>query len=132
MSVITGFHHLSLTVTDLDASAAWYQEVFGLQPVMEETHDDGRALVFMQPQSGVFLGLHAHDRNDGRPFGETRTGLDHVSFSVSSRDELTEWEKALRDRGVPVSAISDQPWGSVLVFRDPDSIQLELCAPPTA
>jgi hypothetical protein len=36
----------------------------------------------------------------------------------------------LRDRGVPVSPISDQPWGSVLVFRDPDNVQLELCAPP--
>lgn len=130
MSAITGFHHLSLTVTDLDASAAWYQEVFGLQPVMEETHHGGRALVFMQPHTGVFLGLHAHDGNDGQRFGETRTGLDHVSFSVGSRDELTEWEKTLRDRGVSVSAISDQPWGSVLVFRDPDNIQLELCAPP--
>jgi hypothetical protein len=31
-----------------------------------------------------------------------------------------------------VSPISDQPWGSVLVFRDPDNIQLELCAPPAA
>jgi len=132
MPPITGFHHLSLTVTDLGASAAWYREVFGLQQVMEETHHGGRALVFMQPETGVFLGLHAHDGNDGRPFAETRTGLDHVSFSVGSRDELTEWEKTLRDRGVPASPVSDQPWGSVLVFRDPDNIQLELCAPPAA
>jgi catechol 2,3-dioxygenase-like lactoylglutathione lyase family enzyme len=132
MPPITGVHHLSLTVTDLDASAAWYREVFGLQQVMEETHEGGRALVFMQPETGVFLGLHAHDGNDGRPFGESRTGLDHVSFSVGSRDDLAEWEKTLRDRGAVVSPISDQPWGSVLVFRDPDNIQLELCAPPTA
>ena len=130
MSAVTVFHHLSLTVTDLDASAAWYREVFGLQQIMQETHDGGRALVFMQPQTGVFLGLHAHDGNDGRQFAETRTGLDHISFSVGSRDELAEWEKTLRDRGVQVSPISDQPWGSVLVFRDPDNIQLELCAPP--
>jgi glyoxylase I family protein len=132
MSVVTGFHHMSLTVTDLDASAAWYREVFGLQQVMEEKHDGGRALVFMQPETGVFLGLHAHEANDHQPFNETRTGLDHVSFAVGSRDDLAGWETALRDRGVVVSPISDQPWGSVLVFRDPDNIQLELCAPPAA
>ena len=132
MSPVTGFHHMSLTVTDLEASAAWYQDVFGLTQVMEETHEGGRELVFMQPETGVFLGLHAHGASDRRPFDETRTGLDHVSFSVGSRDDLVEWEKALRDRGVPVSAISDQPWGSVLVFRDPDNIQLELCAPPVS
>jgi glyoxylase I family protein len=132
MSPIQGVHHLSLTVTDLEASAEWYREMFGFQQVMDEAHDGGRALVFMQPETGVFLGLHAHDANDGRPFGETRTGLDHISFSVGSRDDLAGWEKALRDRGVTVSPISDQPWGSVLVFRDPDNIQLELCAPPAA
>jgi hypothetical protein len=86
----------------------------------------------MQPGTGVFTGLHTHDGNDGRPFSETRTGPDHISFSVGSRDNLAGWEKTLRDRGVAVSPISDQPWGSVLVFRDPDNIQLELCAPPAA
>lgn len=34
-------------------------------------------------------------------------------------------------RAGPVSPIADQPSGLVLVFRDPDNIQLELCAPPT-
>jgi glyoxylase I family protein len=132
MPPITAVHHLSLTVTDLDASARWYREVFGLQQMMEETHHGGRALVFMQPETGVFIGLHAHDSNDGKPFAEARTGLDHVSFTVGSRDDLAAWEKTLRDRGAVVSPISDQPWGSVLVFRDPDNIQLELCAPPAA
>ena len=50
----------------------------------------------------------------------------------TSHLEIQWREKTLRDRGVAVSPISDQPWGSVLVFRDPDNIQLELCAPPAA
>jgi hypothetical protein len=28
------------------------------------------------------------------------------------------------------SPIADEPYGSVLVFRDPDNIQLELFSPP--
>jgi len=35
--------------------------MFGFQQIMDEAHDGGRALVFMQPETGVFLGLHAPD-----------------------------------------------------------------------
>ena len=34
------------------------------------------------------------------------------------------------DRPLTPSPIADQPYGSVLLFRDPDNIQLELFAPP--
>lgn len=132
MPDISGFHHLSLTVTDLEASEAWYCGLFGLQRIMDESHEGGRALVFMQPATHMFLGLHEHEGNDKGSFHETRTGLDHVSFAVASRDDLVGWEKVLRDKGVVVSPIADRPWGSVLVFRDPDNIQLELCSPPAS
>ena len=36
------------------------------------------------------------------------------------------------DKPLTQSPISDQPYGSVLVFRDPDNIQLELFAPPAS
>ncbi len=29
----TGFHHFSITVTDVEASVDWYQQVLGLQPL---------------------------------------------------------------------------------------------------
>src|SRR4051795_8777741 len=29
---LAGFHHFSITATDVDASVAWYQRVLGLQP----------------------------------------------------------------------------------------------------
>ena len=34
------------------------------------------------------------------------------------------------DRPLTQSPISDQPYGGVLVFRDPDNIQLEFFCPP--
>jgi len=36
------------------------------------------------------------------------------------------------DKPLTQSPISDQPYGSVLVFRDVDNIQLELFAPPAS
>lgn len=126
---VTGIHHLSLTTTDLERSVAWYSDLLGLIKIMDEPHDGGRAVVLMQPQSGLFIGLHSHDTNAGERFAETRTGLDHVSFGVANREVLEAWQERLTERGVVHSPIADVSYGSVLVFRDPDNIQLEFIAP---
>ena len=130
MSPITGYHHVSFTVTDLDASARWYEELLALKYVMTEQHEGGHARVYVHPESGLFFGLHAHDRNGGQSFHESATGMDHACFSVASRDELEEWAKRLDERNVERSPIADTEYGSLIVFRDPDNIQLELFAPP--
>jgi hypothetical protein len=49
-------------------------------------------------------------------------------WAVVSRGELEEWVEHLDSCGVEGSAISDRWYGSVLAFRDPDNIQLELFA----
>jgi catechol 2,3-dioxygenase-like lactoylglutathione lyase family enzyme len=43
---VTGFHHLALTVRDLDASASWYERLFELDPVIDEPGDERRAKVY--------------------------------------------------------------------------------------
>jgi glyoxylase I family protein len=129
---ISGYHHLSLSVRDLEASVSWYADLLGLHKMMEETHDGGRAIGLVQPEVGLFLGLHAHDSGDRQLFDETRTGLDHVAIGVADRDELDTWERVLTEKGVVHSGIADRPWGSVLTFRDPDNIQLEFCSPPVS
>jgi glyoxylase I family protein len=62
-------------------------------------------------------------------FDEFRTGLDHFAFGVSSRAELESWIPELERRGITFSPIAETPIGSVIVFRDPDNIQLELWLP---
>ena len=86
--------------------------------------------------------LHRHDTNDSALFGETTTGLDHVGLAVAGRADLEAWQAHLEANGVVRSDTADRPltqspianeaYGSVLVFRDPDNIQLELFAPPGA
>jgi glyoxylase I family protein len=53
-------------------------------------------------------------------------------LSVPSRADLETWQAHLQQLGVTHSPIADRPYGSVLVFRDPDNIQLELFAPPSS
>jgi len=125
-------HHISLTVTDLDTSVAWYERVFDIHPMMDEAHDGGMARILSDEQWRLVVGLHRHDVNQGEPFSERRTGLDHVCFAVPNRAELESWQQHLRELNVQQSPIADRPYGSVLVFRDPDNIQLEFFAPPNS
>jgi glyoxylase I family protein len=128
MPDITGIHHISLTVTDLERSVAWYSDVLGLSELLKESHpaDDGYAIVLGKPDWSMCVGLHTHPTNGGEVFQESRTGLDHVSFMVADRAELDAWAARFRDLGMPQSPVADRDGYAVLVFRDPDNIQLEL------
>jgi glyoxylase I family protein len=133
---LTGIHHFSATVTDLEASVAWYQRLFGMArvPVTFPHYDceeTGYAVLLVDQSSGVAIGLHTNQANAGEAFDECRTGLDHVSFGVGTRDELTAWLSRLDELGIEHTGIRDEltpfPYSTV-VFRDPDNIQLELFA----
>jgi glyoxylase I family protein len=128
-AIATGpVHHLRLTVADVDRSRAFYTETLGFKFVMEL--DPG---VFLS-NGAVGLGLGSAPARPaaGDRFDENRVGLDHVSFGVASRAHLEAAARALDARGVPRGEVKDlgEAFGLyVLAFRDPDNIQLELCAP---
>ena len=123
---ITGISHIDLTVTDLDASEAFYADLLGMNRLFDGRNDEHHvsARYVVHPESMVIIGLVQHDESQG-PFNERQIGLDHLSFNVSSRDELDAWMRRLDDRGIAHSGITDQEMWDVLVLRDPDNIQLE-------
>ncbi|GAT07559.1 VOC family protein [Mycolicibacterium novocastrense] len=131
---ITGIHHISITVTDLEASLAWYQRLLGADRLPMkfphyEREDTGYGELLIDPRSGVVIGLHTNTGNDGSRFDEARTGLDHVALNVASRDELDAWTRRLDELGIEHSGVraADEPFPfATVVFRDPDNIQLEL------
>ncbi|WP_094289753.1 VOC family protein [Mycobacterium lehmannii] len=133
---ITGIHHISITVTDLEASLAWYQRLLGADRLPMkfphyEREDTGYGELLIDPRSGVVIGLHTNTGNDGNQFDEARTGLDHVALNVASRDELDAWTRRLDELGIEHSSVraADEPFPfATVVFRDPDNIQLELFA----
>ena len=133
--MIRGIHHFGLTVRDVDASAAWYEKVLGFRRAGEFTAPDGsRRKVFLRHEGlQTRLGLTQHRHGSQDAFEETHIGLDHLAFAVADREELASWAVRLADAAVahsPVTAAKSIPGAAVLVFRDPDNIQLELFADP--
>ena len=138
--VIPRLHHIALTVSDLDASVDWYGKVFGVRHVLDAPHEGGVGRIVADESMSLVFALHAHEASQGETFDERRTGLDHVGLHVPSRSDLEAWQDHLEthgvrradaaDRPLTQSPIADEVYGSVLVFRDPDNIQLELFSPP--
>lgn len=123
---MTGFHHVSLSVRDLDASTAWYESLFDVEVVMDEQGDERRARVYRLRGTDVMLGLTEHAANDGSRFRPDRTGLDHVAFAVGERADVDVWAARLDAAAVPHSGRIDIPLGAILNFPDPDGIQLSI------
>jgi glyoxylase I family protein len=129
--MIRGLHHLGLTVRDVEDSAAWYEQVLGLRRIDRYESPDGtRRKIFLgHDHLAIRLGLTQHRDSRLEEFDETRTGLDHLAFAVRDRDELDSWALRLDRAGVtssPIAPANSIQGAFVLVFRDPDNIQLEL------
>jgi glyoxylase I family protein len=124
-------HHVSLTVADVARSRHFYTEALGFQVAMEIPPavllSNGSTIVGIHPAPNPDRAL-AHDR-----FDENRVGLDHLAFAVDGRDELERARAMFDGAQVPHGEIEDLGPALglkmyVLFFRDPDNIQLELCA----
>lgn len=123
-------HHLRLTVTDVERSQRFYTEVLDFDYVTDLPSgvflSNGTVGLAVSPSPAPER-APANDR-----FDEARVGLDHLSFQVTSREDLDRAAAALDTAGVPHGEIIDLGEGfgiCILAFRDPDNIQIELTAP---
>ncbi|MDN5930884.1 MAG: VOC family protein [Pseudonocardia sp.] len=127
-----GLQHIAVTVSDLERSTAWYANLFGTDPVLDEDEESGtfHHTVFLL-DGGMLFGLHTHmgaescDRAD-----ERRTGLDHIGFALSGTIELELWKSRLDALGIAHGGIKKASYGSGVSFRDPDNIALEFFIAP--
>lgn len=129
MPSIAGVSHVAFTVRDMDASAAWYQRVFGWAELRRLTADEAGSPRVLLLDSNCFfvVGLcQPEDGADGH-FDYRTTGLDHFALLVSDETELARWLTHLEEQGVSASPVRDVGGlGKFVSFEDPDGIQLEL------
>ncbi len=126
MTDVIGYHHLSLSVTDLGKSTEWYQQVLGLDVAAEIEGEGFRRTRLRAPGSGVTLTLTRHDQQSGETFSERRPGMDHVALQVASADEVRTLKDRFAQLGVDHSEVKGSNGTAMITLRDPDNIQIEV------
>lgn len=124
--MVTGWHHITLNVSDLQRSRRFYEALPGF--VLDQDFP-GRKLRFRVGEAAARLVLVSPlpGTPTGDRFSEHRIGLDHMAIGVSSREELEAILTVLRDIGAETDGIHLDRAGeaSMITFRDPDNIQWE-------
>lgn len=131
MPQITGIAHVELSVSDLDASAAWYRALLDAPEVFRAADDQEQivACALREPVSGMVIAFTQHRRQQGGAFTPRRVGLDHLSFGVASEADLEAWRLRLDELGIEHSPVRDYGFGLAITCSDPDGIALEFLFP---
>jgi catechol 2,3-dioxygenase-like lactoylglutathione lyase family enzyme len=122
MNVLRRLTHVSLSVSDLDASIAFYHGTLGLPVLVDRFAGiafDGEEIMLLV--GGMALCLQAHHATAGGPFDPRRPGLDHLALAVDTPEDLHAWSERL---GEPIKELPG--YGRMIELRDPDGILVEL------
>ena len=125
--------HVGLNVTDLARSTAFYQRVFDLELLAEQSDGD-RRYAFLGHEGALLVTLW--QQSEGT-FGADRPGLHHLSFKVPAVEDVRRAEAILREIGAQLVYDGIVPHGEGVssggvFFTDPDGIRLEIYAPTGA
>ncbi|WP_248925561.1 VOC family protein [Paenibacillus hamazuiensis] len=120
---VTGFNHITLKVSDLVLSLAFYEDVLGMKLVHR-----GRTDVYLE-WGGAWICLVERPVPDEKPhtsFPSSCCGMDHVAFSIGEEDFDAAVHKLKRHQVNIVRGPVERGGGRCVNFLDPDGIQLEL------
>ena len=143
-----GIHHAGVTVTDLDASLAWWKTMFGLDPVTtvrsEEPLPDNIGMAIGVPGASIsyaflpvgeskveLLQYHAPEGAD-HDLSNKDVGVMHVAIRID--DVVAQYEHMVgngaRFRHPPIVLDGDLEGVAFAYASDPDGIQVEIWQEP--
>ena len=123
---ITGIHHITLLVADVERSLAFYRNVLGLRLVKQTVNEDdpsARHLLFGDADGTLITCLEYPDLDEGRV---GRGSTHHFALSVESEAELNAWRQYLEERGIPTTQVMDREDFKSIYLRDPDGHIVEI------
>jgi catechol 2,3-dioxygenase-like lactoylglutathione lyase family enzyme len=121
---LAGIHHVKIPVTDLSRSLDWYGRVFGLKVTWEFPDADGvvRGAAGEMPGLGAVLVAFRENPEAARGC----QGFDPVGFAVQEPADLESWARHLDTQRISHSPVIEASIGWLLVFNDPDGLELHL------
>jgi catechol 2,3-dioxygenase-like lactoylglutathione lyase family enzyme len=132
MPVTQGFNHIATMTADLDRLIKFYADAFGGEVTFEITKTDDHPRM-ANIELGGGAGLNVFEVPKESIIGERRTmggrgPIDHFGIAVDSRATLEGLRERMVAAGAEIGEI--QRLGNIwsLFFRDPDGMELEVCA----
>lgn len=125
MSIIKGFHHVAMIVSDYQKSKKFYTEILGAE-VIQETYRLERQSYKLDLRfaDGSQIELFSFPNPPKRQTNPESCGLRHLAFAV---DDLAQAVRFLEQFAIPHEGIRiDEATGKRFTFfRDPDDLPLE-------
>jgi glyoxylase I family protein len=125
---ITGIHHITLLVSDLDRSLSFYRNILGLRLVKQTLNDDdtsARHFIFGDADGMLITCLEYPDLDEGKV---GRGSTHHFALSVESQPELEAWKQYLGEKGIPTTDVMERGDFKSIYLRDPDGHLIEIAA----
>jgi catechol 2,3-dioxygenase-like lactoylglutathione lyase family enzyme len=126
---LSGLHHLTFPVSNLDTSIAWYQAALGASRVDRFDHHDKDGALF-----AVIVELPGLDTvvqlRRAPEMARAVAGYNPVTFAVADRQALDQWVAHLDRCGVAHSQVTAQRIGEAVDFASPDDLALRLYTDP--
>ena len=133
MAVTTGFNHIATVTSDLERAKRFYAEAFGAEVAFEmEAEPDHPRMAILDLGGGA--ALNVFEAPEETIVGDRRTQggrgpIDHYGLAVDSLESLQQVKERLVAAGAEIGEIQQLGPMWSLFFRDPDGMELEVCAP---
>lgn len=121
--MMVGIQDVHYTVSDMPRAVTFYREVLGMRVL--DTNPAWTSLDFF----GSRLGLHGNDGDAVAPVPHDAHGPRAGAVLTLRSTDIEADVDYLRRNGVTIVGRSDNDWGRLAVFRDPDGNFLKLMQP---
>ena len=126
---VSGLHHLTFAVTELDSAIGWFDEVLGTRHVPRFDHHDQTGSRF-----GVILELPGFpgmiELRLRTPEYAGPEGYDPVTFEVADDEALDAWFRHVERLGVVHSPVKQRRTGRSLEITTPDRTLIRFFTAP--
>ncbi len=116
---VTGIDHVAIRVTNLEASAKWYEARFGFQKLQEWRG------VWMIGKGNVRIGLFMLEKPKPLDDFQNRLVIEHFAFGVSA-EKFQVAVNQMRAAGDTLTEVEDTGIAYSVFMNDPDGHQIEL------
>ena len=129
-------HHLDLTVSDIEVSVAFYDDVLAQLRYKRTDQYAGSAPCWLYSADNRELefGIALHEARNQTAHDRYSPGMHHLALRAQSREEVDKFFDYLVEKGFsildPPAEYDYTPGYYAVFFSDPDGIKLELVYEP--